>query len=424
MTGWVKGNREMKELFEQKREDITRPLAFRMRPESLNSFVGQEHLVGEGKPLRQMLDTRNFFSSIFYGPPGVGKTALANIIASILTARVEKINAVHSNVKEIREILIRSRNYLAHDKKTILIIDEIHRFNRTQQEALLPDVEEGNVILIGITTENPFYFISGPLISRAGVFKFNMLSSTQLKQILVNAISDTGERDIQITESALELIAKSSEGDARYALNILEMAALTVDTVINESVIRICLGKKKFLYDRTGDQHYDTISAFIKSIRGSDPDATVYYLAKMICSGEDPRFIARRMAISASEDIGNADPQALILANSALNAVEYVGMPEAQIILAQVAVYMACTPKSNAAYSAINSALKFVNGNNAAGAPAHLTRAGAGDYKYPHDFEHGYVRQQYMIPDEKFYIPVNRGHERFIKKYLDFIRKL
>lgn len=422
----------MKTLFENKAE-TSRPLAFRMRPSSIADFVGQKNLVGKGRQLRRMLESRRFFSVIFYGPPGSGKTALANVIASTLDARIEKINAVNSSVKEIREVLNSARNFLLNDKSTLLIIDEIHRFSRNQQEALLPDVEEGNVTLVGITTENPFYFISGPLISRARVYRFEKLSVQELEQILTATVSNNnkglGDMNINVTPDVLELIAKSAEGDARYALNILETAAMTTEEtdgriIIDEAVIQTCIPEKKFLYDKTGTQHYDTISAFIKSIRGSDPDAAVYYLAKMIISGEDPRFIARRMAICASEDIGNADPQALILANSALNATEYVGMPEARIILAQVAVYLTSAPKSNASYMAINSALEFIHKDSTSEIPRHLTKAGAADYKYPHDYEYGYARQQYMVPDKKFYIPVNRGHEKYIRKYLDFIRKL
>ncbi len=424
---------EINTLFEVNKS-LNRPLASKMRPDSIDSFRGQEHLLGEGKQLRRMLETGKVLSSIFFGPPGCGKTALANIFAVNLNARIEKINAVNSSVSEIRDILNRARQYVREEKSTILIIDEIHRFNRNQQEALLPDVEEGNVVLIGITTENPYYFVSGPLLSRAGVYKFNPLSDIELKNIIENTLSNSSKwlnsGSIQVTEEALNMIIQASEGDARYALNILEMASITViesngKIKIDKNVINSSIGEKKILYDKSGDQHYDTVSAFIKSLRGSDPDAAVFYLAKMLAAGDDPRFIARRMAIAASEDIGNADPQALILANTALNAVEYVGMPEARIILGQVAVYIACSPKSNASYMAINKAMEFVaNDNNNSQIPVHLTKAGKRNYKYPHNYEYGYIEQKYMNMDERFYVPSNRGHEKFIKKYLDFIRKL
>ncbi|MFC2060880.1 replication-associated recombination protein A [Elusimicrobiota bacterium] len=425
----------MEELFEKKEEkelfDI-RPLAYRMRPCALDSFVGQGHLLDSGKKLRRMIDSGMLFSVIFYGPPGCGKSALANVIACSLEAKIEKINAVNSNVKEIRLIIEKAKYNLTQSQKTILIVDEIHRFNRSQQDSLLPDVEEGNIILVGITTENPFYFISGPLLSRASIFKFEPLSKDDIRQIIINAAGDKvkglGRTKISIPDGTLDIIIGTAEGDARYALNLLELAVSTTKpdngTIdINEDVIRQCMGEKKYVYDRTGDQHYDTISAFIKSMRGSDPDAAVFYMAKMISSGEDPRFIARRIAICASEDVGNADPQALILANSALNAVEYVGMPEAQIILAQAAVYMACAPKSNASCTAINRAMEHVKSNEVHEVPHHLTKSGSSEYKYPHNYKYGYIRQKYMIPTDTFYEPVARGHEKYIRKYLKFIRE-
>jgi putative ATPase len=410
---------------------LDRPLAYRMRPQNLDDITGHENLLGQGKRLRRMLDSGRIFTSIFFGPPGCGKTALANIIAGMLDARIEKINAVNSNVKDIREILVAATHHLNQGRKTLLIIDEIHRFNKSQQESLLPDVEEGNVILVGLTTENPFYFITGPLISRAQVFKFNSLTQANIKQILINAINreeNIHNTEIVADDSALDIVATSADGDARFALNILEIAIHTSKEDagkihISDEIINDCIGEKKLLYDRKGDQHYDTISAFIKSIRGSDPDAAVYYLAKMLSSGEDPRFIARRIVISASEDIGNADPQALVIANAALSAVEYIGMPEARITLAQATIYLACAPKSNAAYMAVNNAMNFVNNNDNYEVPVHLTKAGKRSYKYPHNFKYGFVKQQYMTPNEKFYTPTGRGHEKFIQKYLTFINK-
>lgn len=410
-----------------------RPLAFRMRPSELNGFIGQEHIIGKSSFLRQIIISGKMFSSVFYGPPGSGKTALANLICSQLKKRTEKINAVNSNVKEIRIILNTAENYLTNGQQTVLILDEIHRFSRNQQEALLPSLENGNIVLIGITTENPFYFVSGPLLSRVRVFKFNKLSVSQIITILKRAVTDNknglGNERINFADNALESIARASDGDARYALNLLETVYLSgkqneKNGIIYDKDISEYIDQEKHLFDRSGDQHYDTISAFIKSIRGSDPDASVYYLAKMLSAGEDPRFIARRITISASEDIGNADPQALLIANAASQAVEYIGMPEARIILAQVVIYLACAPKSNSSYKAINNALKHVKEENHFSIPLHLTKAGASGYKYPHDNDFGYINQKYMDNKQNFYRPLNRGYEKNMKKYLDFIKKL
>ena len=417
----------MKSTEEKAKTFQDRPLAFRMRPTHIADFIGQEHLLGKDRMLRKMIDSEHFLSSIFYGPPGCGKTALANIIINSLNARNEKINAVNSSVSQIRDIISRARTYLDHGQRTLLLIDEFHRFNRSQQESLLPDVEEGTLTLIGLTTENPYYFISGPLISRTTVFNFEHLSVEDINNILRNAAFDKerglGICGISFAEDALDLISSSADGDARYALNMLEMASLTASVDhVDADYMKTIISSRKFHYDRKGDQHYDTISAFIKSMRGSDPDAALYYLAKMLATGEDPRFIARRMAIAASEDVGNADPRAFIMANSALNAVEYIGMPEARIVLAQVATYIACSPKSNASYSAIGKAEKYIADKGACEVPAHLTKRGASSYKYPHDYQHGYVRQDYMTGKASFYEPVDRGHEKYIRKYLDFIR--
>jgi len=429
----------MEDLIRQKENEINnmdregRPLAYRMRPETLDSFAGQPHLLNKGKKLRRMIESGKLFSIILFGPPGCGKSALANIISNRIQARVEKINAVKSSVKDIRIISETAEVFLKKGKRTLLIIDEIHRFNRTQQESLLPDVEEGLLTLVGLTTENPFYFISGPLLSRASIYQLKPLGTSEIIQIINNAATDRekglGKLNIKLSEKAVNELAAASGGDARYALNILELAAATAPKVkgkitIDPDTIEDCIGKRKQHYDRAGDEHYNTISAFIKSMRGSDPDAAVLYLAKMIASGEDPRFIARRIAICASEDIGNADPMAVVIANAALNAVEYVGMPEARIILSQAAVYLACAPKSNASCKAINSALSYVENNESFEIPRHLTKAGAKAYRYPHSYKYGYVNQEYKTVQERFYFPVERGHERNINKYLSFIRNL
>jgi len=419
----------MQTLFKNIADDSFRPLAYRMRPEKLEDFVGQEHIVGNQGQLRSSIESGRFFSVILYGPAGCGKSAIANIIYHALNARVERINAVNSSVKDLREIIERAKHYLAEGKKTVLIIDEIHRFSRNQQEALLPDVEEGTIVLVGLTTESPFYTVIGPQLSRAGVYRLNPLSSEEIKTILNNAVTSKRgllSESISLDSEAADYLAGISEGDARYALNILEQAAYAAGSknTVDMELIKQCTGEKRQLYDRKGTQHYDAISAFIKSMRGSDPNATVFYLAKMLTSGEDPRFIARRIAICASEDVGNADPQALILANAALGAVEYVGMPEARIILAQAALYIATAPKSNASYQAIDEAMGFIQNSSIGSVPEHLTKAGAKNYKYPHNYEYGYVKQNYSPVKKKFYFPVKRGYEKSIIKYLEFIEKL
>ncbi|MFW6172271.1 MAG: replication-associated recombination protein A [Elusimicrobiota bacterium] len=420
----------MEKIIEQKNNNSNlEPLAYRMRPDSLKEFTGQHHLIKKGKKLRRMIDSKRLFSIILYGPPGCGKSALSHVIVENLDADVEEINAVNSGVSDLRKISKKGRMNFNQGKRTVLVIDEIHRFSKNQQEALLPDVEKGILSIIGITTENPFYFVVGPLLSRTNVFKLEPLSKKEIKKILKNSITSKKgfkDKNIKITEEACDIIADTSNGDARYALNILELAVHTTEEVegeinIDKQTAIQCMGRKKHRYDKKGDEHYNTISAFIKSMRGSDPDAAVYYLAKMIISGEDPRFIARRIAICASEDVGNADPRALMIANAALNAVEYVGMPESQIILTQAAVYIACSPKSNASCSAINSAIKFVEKRDRFSVPVHLTKTGSKKYKYPHKYKYGYVEQKYMEPEKKFYFPTNRGHEKYIRKYLDFI---
>ncbi|MEJ5226964.1 replication-associated recombination protein A [Thermodesulfovibrio sp.] len=408
-------------LFEEKSSELkNKPLAFRMSPRNLEEYVGQRHLIGEGKLLRRAIDSDRITSLILYGPPGSGKTALARVIANKTKAIFQWLNASTLSIEEIRRNLSFARQRSPRSEKTILFIDEIHRLNRVSQDAFLPDVEEGNVILIGATTENPFFYLTSALVSRSHIFELKPLEDEEVLEILKRALSDKerglGNLNIDITDEALWHIAKSSEGDARKALSALEVAVFT--TKEQDGVIKIDLKtaeesiqRKHIVYDKSGDQHYDTASAFIKSMRGSDPDATVYWLAKMIYGGEDPRFIARRIIIAASEDVGNADPMALVVANSAAQAVEMIGMPEARIILAQAALYVAKAPKSNACYRAIEAAMKDIEHERTLPVPEHLKDAhysgakklGRGEgYKYPHDYG-GYVNQQYLPKKKKYY---------------------
>ena len=417
------------------------PLADRMRPETLDEFLGQSHILGKGKFLNRLIRADRICSMIFYGPPGVGKTTLARIIANSTKMNFEKLSAV-MRVKEIRDVANKAEESLKlYNKRTILFIDEIHRFNKAQQDALLPYVERGIIILIGATTENPYFEVNKALLSRMMVLPLKILTEEDIIQILKRALKDEekgiGRFKVNIGEQVLDFIAKSSNGDARAALNSLEIAVLSTpqdqNGIINIDMetIKECLLTKYVKYDKAGDEHYDTISAFIKSMRGSDPDAALYWLAKMIESGEDPKFIARRIIICASEDVGNADPLALNIAISAFNAVNVIGMPEGRIPLAQAACYIACAPKSNAAYVGINRALEDVRNKPIGRVPAHLRDAsykeasklghGVG-YKYPHDYEGAYVKQQYL-PDEllgiKYYIPTDNGYEKKIKEYLN-----
>ncbi|NLY78162.1 MAG: replication-associated recombination protein A [Tissierellia bacterium] len=418
------------------------PLADRMRPETLDEFLGQSHILGKGKFLNRLIRADRICSMIFYGPPGVGKTTLARIIANSTKMNFEKLSAVMAGVKEIRDVANKAEESLKlYNKRTILFIDEIHRFNKAQQDALLPYVERGIIILIGATTENPYFEVNKALLSRMMVLPLKSLTEEDIIQILKRALKDEekgiGRFKVNIGEQVLDFIAKSSNGDARAALNSLEIAVLSTpqdqNGIINIDMetIKECLLTKYVKYDKAGDEHYDTISAFIKSMRGSDPDAALYWLAKMIESGEDPKFIARRIIICASEDVGNADPLALNIAISAFNAVNVIGMPEGRIPLAQAACYIACAPKSNAAYVGINRALEDVRNKPIGRVPAHLRDAsykeasklghGVG-YKYPHDYEGAYVKQQYL-PDEllgiKYYIPTDNGYEKKIKEYLN-----
>lgn len=419
------------------------PLSARMRPRSIEEYVGQSHILGPGKLLSRAMEADRVSSLVLYGPPGVGKTTLALCIAQKTQSHFEKINAVASNVEEMRKIIAGAAHRRASSgRKTLLFIDEIHRFNKAQQDVLMPDIEEGNIILIGATVFNPFFALVSPLISRSMVFELSPLTQDDILTILTRALTDAerglGFLDIQADQDALEFLSKSSDGDGRRALNALEVAALTTPKDarnhihITLSIAEESIQKKQVNYDGDGDAHYDTASAFIKSMRGSDPDAALYWMAKMIYAGEDARFIARRIVICASEDVGNADPNALVVSNAALQAAEFVGLPEARIILAQAAVYVACAPKSNAVYLAIDKALADVKDKRLQGVPTHLKDGhykgaaklghGAG-YKYAHDYPNHYVEQEYMPQPTQYYVPGDLGYEAKIKERMDKIKK-
>jgi len=409
------------ELFEEK--NLTAPLAYRMCPRTLDEYVGQRHILGQGKLLRRAIEADRITSVILYGPPGTGKTALAKIIAKKTKADFEWLNAATIGLDELRKVIQNARRRKAEGFRSIVFLDEIHRFNKLQQDALLPDVEEGNITLIAATVENPFFYVNSTLLSRSQVFQLKPLTKVELLEIMRRAIEDKergfGNLSIVTDKDALNHVAEMSDGDARKALSALEIAVLTTPPNDNGQ-IRISLEiaeesiqKKHIVYDKKGDQHYDTISAFIKSMRGSDPDAAVYYLAKMIYAGEDPRFIARRIVICASEDIGNADPMALVIATSALRAVEFIGMPEARIPLAQATIYVAKAPKSNASYKAIEAAIEDIEKEQTMEVPDHLKdshypgakKLGHGKgYKYPHNYS-GYVEQDYLLKKKKYYRP-------------------
>ena len=428
---------------EQKSEKES-PLASRLRPTTLEEVVGQQHIIGKDKLLYRAIKADKLSSIIFYGPPGTGKTTLAKVIANTTSAEFRQINATVAGKKDMEEVVQQAKNNLGmYGKKTILFVDEIHRFNKGQQDYLLPFVEDGTIILIGATTENPYFEVNGALISRSSVFELRALSMEDVKTILKRAVYDfekgMGSYRAVIDEEALDFLADIAGGDARNALNAIELGILTTPRSedgkihITLDVAQECIQKRVVRYDKTGDNHYDTISAFIKSIRGSDPDAAVYYLAKMLYAGEDIKFIARRLMISASEDVGNADPYALTVAVSASQAVERIGMPEAQIILAQATTYLASAPKSNASYMSVAAAMDSVK-NVKTTVPVHLQDAhykgaaklghGIG-YKYAHDYPEHYVKQQYLpneIKDAVFYEPTEIGHEKFIKERLDRLR--
>jgi len=421
------------------------PLADRVRPRFLDEFVGQEHIIGKDKLLYRAIKADKLSSLILYGPPGTGKTTLAKIIANTTKMYFEQLNAVISGVKDIREIIDKAKNNLGmYNKRTILFVDEIHRFNKGQQDALLPYVENGTIILIGATTENPYFEVNKALISRSMVFKLEPLNSKQVREIILRALTDkengVGVYDVDIDDDAIEHLANISNGDARIALNGLELGILTTPPNKNGridlslEIIQECVQKRTIKYEKNGDEHYDSISAFIKSMRGSDPDATLYWLAKMIYAGEDPKFIARRIVICASEDVGNADPQALNVAISAFNAIEFIGMPEGRIPLAQAAVYVACAPKSNACYVGINKAMTDIEKIQTGEIPKHLKDAsykgaskfGHGEgYLYPHNYPGNYIYQQYL-PKElygvKYYEPTDNGYEKKIKERISSLK--
>ena len=432
------------DLFDYMREqnkETSGPLASRMRPTTLDEVVGQQQIVGKDKLLYRAIKADKLSSIIFYGPPGTGKTTLAKVIAHTTSAEFMQINATSAGKKDMEEVVEQAKaNQGMYQKKTILFIDEIHRFNKGQQDYLLPFVEDGTIILIGATTENPYFEVNGALLSRSVIFELKKLSADDIKTLIKRALTDKekgmGAYDAQIDDDALDFLADVSNGDARAALTAIELGVLTTDRA-EDGIIHItidvaseCIQKRVISYDKKGDNHYDTISAFIKSMRGSDPDAAVYYLARMLYAGEDVKFIARRIMILASEDIGNADPMAMVLASSAAAAVERVGMPEAQIILSQAVTYMACAPKSNAAYNAISEAMRVVKETKTPPVPAHLQDAhyGAAEklghgvgYKYAHDYPNHYVKQQYLpdgLTDQVFYRPSDIGYEAKIQEYL------
>ena len=436
------------DLFEYNRNNQLKkeaPLAARLRPTSLDEFVGQEHIIGKDKLLYRAILADKLSSIILYGPPGTGKTTLAKIIANTTKSDFKQINATTAGIKDIKETVDTAKTNLGMTgKKTILFVDEIHRFNKSQQDALLPHVEEGVVILIGATTENPYFEVNKALVSRSIIFELKQLSIDNIKDIIKRALTDEekgmGVFNATITDEAVNFLADLANGDARAALNAIELAVLTKEKnkdgkiIIDLNIAEECIQKRSLNYDKDGDNHYDTISAFIKSMRGSDPDAALYYLAKMIYAGEDPKFIARRIVICASEDVGNAEPHALQVAVAAAQATDFIGLPECRIILAQAVTYISCAPKSNASYLGIDMALNDVRNIQIKTVPPHLRDAhyhGAKDighgigYKYAHDYPGHYVKQQYL-PDELvgkvYYAPTENGIEKKIRDSLKRLR--
>ena len=437
------------DLFDYMREknmEQESPLASRMRPTTLDEVVGQEHIIGKDKLLYRAIKADKLSSIIFYGPPGTGKTTLAKVIANTTSAVFTQLNATSAGKKDMEQVIDEAKNQQGmYGKKTILFIDEIHRFNKGQQDYLLPFVEDGTVILIGATTENPYFEVNQALLSRSRIFELHPLSKEDIKTLLLRAVTDPGKGmgnyGAVLDEDALEFLADVANGDARAALTAIELGVLTTEPSedgkihITVDVASECIQKRVLKYDKDGDNHYDTVSAFIKSMRGSDPDAAVYYLARMLYAGEDIKFIARRIMICASEDVGNADPQALQVAVAASLAVERIGMPEAQIILSQAVTYVASAPKSNAANNAIADAMECVRTTKTPPVPTHLPDAhyksagklGHGEgYKYAHAYPHHYVAQQYLpdgLTDRVFYEPTDNGYEKVISEYLENTKK-
>lgn len=422
------------------------PLASRMRPTSLDEVVGQQHIIGKDKLLYRAIMADKISSIIFYGPPGTGKTTLAKVIANTTSAEFTSINATAAGKKDMEQVVENAKNMRGmYGKKTILFIDEIHRFNKGQQDYLLPFVEDGTVILIGATTENPYFEVNGALLSRSIIFELKPLSQEDIKTLIRRALTDSakglGSYGAVIDDDALDFLSDMANGDARSALTAIELGVLTTEPSadgkihITLSVASECIQRRVVKYDKSGDNHYDTISAFIKSMRGSDPDAAIYYLARMLYAGEDVKFIARRIMICAAEDVGNADPQALQVAVAAAQAVERIGMPESQIILAEATNYVACAPKSNASYLSIDAAMHMVASGQTPPIPVHLQdshyksagKLGHGiGYQYAHDFKNHYVAQQYL-PDAlvgtQFYEPTEMGYEKRIREHLERIRR-
>ncbi|BCA80286.1 replication-associated recombination protein A [Desulfuromonas sp. AOP6] len=410
------------------------PLAERLRPRTLAEMVGQEHLIGEGKILRKLIEADQAASIIFWGPPGTGKTTLAQVIANTTRSRFVFFSAVMQGIKDVREIVQKAREEKAyHGRKTLLFVDEIHRFNKAQQDAFLPHVEKGDIILIGATTENPSFEVNSALLSRSRVFVLQTLSPDDIRLLLTRALQDDRwpeGRGLQVDPDALDFLAGQAQGDARVALNTLELAASTAgaDKRITLQILQDVLQKKPLLYDKGAEEHYNVISAFIKSLRGSDPDGALYWLARMIEAGEDPLFIVRRLVIFAAEDVGNADPRGLQLAIATMQALQFVGMPEGRIPLAQAVTYLATAPKSNASYRGINEALAEVRKSGSLPVPLHIRNAPTGlmkelgygqGYRYAHDYEEGFAPQQHLpdqLQERQFYRPNDRGYEKIIKE--------
>ena len=438
------------DLFDYMRENTMEkesPLASRLRPSALEEVVGQQHIIGKDKLLYRAIKADKLGSVIFYGPPGTGKTTLARVIANTTSADFKQLNATVAGKKDMEEIVKEAKDSLGmYGKKTILFVDEIHRFNKGQQDYLLPFVEDGTLILIGATTENPYFEVNGALLSRSRVFELKTLEKEDIKELIRRAVYDKekgmGAYDAVIDPEAEDFLADVANGDARAALNAVELGVMTTERDLHDGKIHIdmdvaqeCIQKRAVRYDKNGDNHYDTISAFIKSMRGSDPDAAVYYLARMLYAGEDIKFIARRIMICASEDVGNADPQAIVVAVAAAQAVERIGLPEAQIILSQAVTYVACAPKSNASCIAVFEAQDAVKNKKTMPIPVHLqdshykgsSKLGHGQgYLYAHDYDNHYVKQQYLpdgLDGTEFYRPTENGYEKKIREHLSFLKK-